>query len=333
MAWDRLRFRSTIRTGGMSNPASESFPIQRSDPAGRNDPTVQTAVKPLGFVRQPIGYFVDGGHTPLQIVPRAMFSLNLSPARRARRTIADMLARRLSERFGTVYVFPRAIFPVAYLKFKVNSIDFVVAIAHRKAQGPRDAEWYVAVDPFNAPAPLANLSRDEQRDYVRSLRLISDEIHAGLTPIPGVTRLRWFFPGWDSRKPGVGTPAELRWQIGIPELCGATGLSGLPSPSFSTGNSSRLNPALAFIQRHPSAVSFVGGIISLSRWVGAMLAAIGILLSLRFLANLAIGVAMTSISRGGMIGAACMGVGLFVLNSQVIGYKVTQETAPTGRQP
>ncbi len=41
---------------------------------------------------------------------------------------------------------------------------------------------------------------------------------------------------------------------------------------------------------------------------------------------------MTSISRGGMIGAACMVVGFFVLNFQVIGYKVTQETAPIERQ-
>lgn len=338
MVWDRLRFGSiTVRSGGISKPASENF-LDAADGARRkNEATVQTVVRPLRFIRQPLDYLGDSEHAALQKVPRVMFSLDLAPVRRARRKLADRLARRLSEKFGTVDVFPRAIFPVAYLKLKVDGLDFGVCIAHRKAQGPGNGEWRVTIDPFDAPAPLANLSRDEQRDCardlrMRGLRMISDEIHAEVTTISGVTRLRWFFRGWDVKKPGVQTPAELPWQVSVPELCAATGLSGFASPSFSTGHSSRLSRALAFMQRHPSSVSLVGGVVVLSRLVGAMMAGIGILLSLRFLARLAIGDALTSIWIGGLIGAVCIVVGFWAINVLMLGYRVRRATAPADRR-
>jgi hypothetical protein len=333
VAWDRLRFGSiTVRLGGISQPASENFLDAADGARGKNEAIVQTVVRPLRFIRQPLGLLEDSEHMALQKVPRVMFSLDLAPVRRTRRKLADRLARRLSEKFGTVDVIPRTIFPMAYLKFEVGGVDFAVCISHRKAQGLGTGEWRVTIDPLDAPAPLADPSRDEQRDYARHLRMISDEIHAEVTTISGVTRLRWFFPGWDVKKPGVQTPAELPWHVSVPELCAATDLSGFPSKSFSTGHSSRLGRALVFMQRHPSSFSLVGRIIVLSRLAGAMMAGIGILLSLRFLARLAIGDALTSIWIGGLIGAVCIVVGFWAISVLMLGYRVRRATAPADRR-
>jgi hypothetical protein len=37
------------------------------------------------------------------------------------------------------------------------------------------------------------------------------EIHAMLTPIPGVSAIRWYFEGLNDQTPAVATPNELPW--------------------------------------------------------------------------------------------------------------------------
>jgi hypothetical protein len=335
MASDRFRLRSVIvRFRGISPASTNLWTQPMTSEGGRA--TVHTVPGPLRFTRQPIGHLGESTCATLQRMPRVMFSLDLPRGRRRRNTLPKVLARQLSEKFGTIEVFPRTILSLSCLKFKVNRFDFVVRIAQRKAQGARNGEWFVAVDPFDAPAPLANLSRDEQIEYARDLRLISDGVHAVLVAMPGVTRLRWFVDGWESEKPGVRTPAELPWHLGIPELCGAAGLPGFPSPSFSTVRSSRLSRTLMFVQRHPSLVSLLGGTIVLIRVAGALVAAIGMVLLIRFVAQLVDGAGLTSIWLGGVLAAACIGVGLWALNVLMLGYKVgpaASNVPPPDRSP
>lgn len=154
----------------------------------------------------------------IQRVPRVGFGLEQQPARRARREIAGMLERHLSKRFGPVRSFRRYFLPVSLLMLNVNGNNFVASIARERLKGQDDGEWCVAVNPLDYPVPKKNLPEDEERKYARDLMLISDEIQTLLTNTPGVTRLRWFFEGWDVDKPGVRDPAELPWHVDVPEL-------------------------------------------------------------------------------------------------------------------
>lgn len=154
----------------------------------------------------------------IQRVPRVGFSLELLPARRAREELTGMFERHLSRRFGPVRTLRRFIFPVSLLTFNLAEGKYVVAINRETRKNRGHGEWYVAIDPLEYPVPMKNLPADEERKYARNLMVISDEIHALLASTPGVTRLRWFFDGWDARKPGVRTPVELPWYVDIPGL-------------------------------------------------------------------------------------------------------------------
>lgn len=319
MASDPFRFRSvSIRFRGISQPASTNLWTQPMASGKGDGVPVHTVPGPLRFTGQPMGHFGESTWR----MPRAMFSLDSPRGRAARNTLPNMLARQLSEKFDTIEVFPRTMFSVACLKFKVNRVDFVVRIGQKKARERRIGEWFVAVDPFDVPAPLASLSRNEQVEYAKDLRLISDDIHAVLVAMSGVSRLRWFVDGWESGKPGVRTPADLPWHLGIRDLCGAAGLLGYPSPSFSAIRSSRLRRTSMFVLRHPSLVSIVVGAIVLIRIAGALLAALGLMLLIRFVAQLVDGERLNSIWLGGVLAAACMGVGACALNVLRMGYKV-----------
>jgi hypothetical protein len=154
----------------------------------------------------------------IQRVPRVGFSLELLPARRAREELAGMLHRHLSKRFGPVRAFRRFLFPVSLLTLNLAEDKYVVAINREKPKNRDQGEWHVAIDPLEYPVPMKNLPKHEERKYARNLMIISDEIHVLLAGTPGVTRLRWFFDGWDARKPGVRTPGELPWYVDVSGL-------------------------------------------------------------------------------------------------------------------
>jgi hypothetical protein len=193
-----------------------------------------------------------------------MFALDPAPVLGARGKLADMFARRLSEQFGPIQVIRRVIYPVAFLVFKVGGVDYSVGITRRRHRRPRKGEWYVLIDPLDAASAVTNPTIDEQRTYARDLRLIIDEIHAVLSTAPGVTRLRWFFEGWDVKKPGVQTPQELSWQAGFTESRPATA-SEYRSMSFSRVGSPRLERVLSLMQRHPHLYHLLGHVIVFGR--------------------------------------------------------------------
>jgi hypothetical protein len=154
----------------------------------------------------------------IQRVPRAAFNLKLQSQRRARHELAKMLQQHLMKRFGAVRVFRRFFFPVSVLTLTVNRNVIVVTLRGKPWKRFDENEWYVRVNPLRYPVPIKNLPEDEGRKYERDLMLVSDEIHGLLTHTSGVTRLRWFFQGWDVGRPGVLSPAELPWHVEVPEL-------------------------------------------------------------------------------------------------------------------
>jgi hypothetical protein len=130
-----------------------------------------------------------------------------------------MFERHLSQHFGQIRSIQRLVLPVSVLLLKLPGGDFTVTI--RRVLRKRFAEWRIGVDPLAYPGLWKKLPKEEERKYAKDLLLISTEIHALLTSVPGITRVRWFFEGWNLRRPGVRTPAELPWYMDVPELRGA----------------------------------------------------------------------------------------------------------------
>jgi hypothetical protein len=272
----------------------------------------------------------DGSETPpLRLAPRAMFTLDLLPALGARGKLADMFARRLSEQFGPIQVIRRVIHPVAFLAFKVGGVDYGVGITRRRHREPRKGEWYVLVDPLDAASGVTDPTIDERRTYARDLRLISVEIHAVLSTAPGVTRLRWFFEGWDVKKPGVQTPPELPWQAGFPESRPAGDASEYRSMSLTRGGSPTRGRVLALMQRHPFLQPLLGHVIVFGRLLGIMMALVGIYLSMRLLVGLTYGVGLAHLWLGGLIGVVCIVGGVCAFNMLMPVYTVQRTTNRT----
>lgn len=307
MAWDNQSI--TVRFRGVSQRASDNLWITYANRKRR----------------RPIR---SGGSEapPLRLAPRAMFSLDPLPAFGARGKLADMFARRLSGQFGPIQVIRRVIYPVAFLAFKVAGVDYSIGITRKRHRGPRKGEWYVLIDPLDAASGVTNPTIDEQSTYARDLRLISNEIHAVLSTAPGVTRLRWFFEGWDVKKPGVQTPPELPWQGGFPEPRPVADASECRSMSFSHGGSPRLRRVLALLQRHPFLRTLLGHVIVFGRLLGMMMVVVGIYLSMRLLVGLTYGVGLTHLWLSGLIGVVCIVGGVCAFNVLMPAYTVQPTT-------
>jgi len=159
--------------------------------------------------------------TSIKRAPRVAFGLNIVPKWRARFDLARMMRRQLSERFGHILLHPGIIFKLSVLGLKMNGEGFLVGIRENKYPGNTARMWEIAINPSRYPVPTKSFPEDEQERYAKDLMLISNEVHAVLARTPGVTRLRWWFVGWDVGNPGVRTPRELPWHVDVPEQGGA----------------------------------------------------------------------------------------------------------------
>lgn len=129
-----------------------------------------------------------------------------------------MFERHLSKRFGPMRVLKRVFLPVSILTLNVLDDEFVIAVTPERRKKYAN-EWYVSIDPIQYPAPK-KLPRELEMKFATQLLTISEEMNVLLTSVSGVTRLRWYFEGWDIARPGVRTPAELPWSVDAPELSG-----------------------------------------------------------------------------------------------------------------
>lgn len=157
----------------------------------------------------------------IQRLPTVSFSLELQ-----RIKLAKMLEQHLAQAFGPVRLYRRALFllPVSVLALDLPNGTFAAAISRQK-RFHRD--WNVRVRPLEYMSPIRNLPDVEAPRYAKDLRAVSDRLNTLLTNFPGITRLRWYFEGWDPKKPAVLTPAELPW------LTDVSGLPGGPSQKTS----------------------------------------------------------------------------------------------------
>ena len=150
--------------------------------------------------------------------PRVGFGLQIEPKWRARVDLARMMTRQLSKRFGYVRLYPGYLFRNSVLVVTFNGDKFHVVVRENKYPGNAVRMWDIMINPARFPITSERFPEDEQERYAKDLLVISNEIHAVLNRTPGITRLRWWFLGWETNKPGVRTPAELPWHIDTPEL-------------------------------------------------------------------------------------------------------------------
>lgn len=150
-------------------------------------------------------------------VPWAGFGLQIVPKWRARIDFARMMTRQLSKRFGRILLAPGFFFRASVLAVDLNGEKFLIGIRENKSLGNPERMWEIWVGPSRFPVPSDHFPEDEQEKYAKDLMIISNEIHAVLTRTPGVTRLRWWFTGWDVTKPGVRDPRELPWNVDVSE--------------------------------------------------------------------------------------------------------------------
>lgn len=143
--------------------------------------------------------------------PCGGFGLQIEPKWRARIDLARMMARQLSKRFGHIRLSLGLFFRVSVLVVNLNGEKFLVGIRENKHPGHTVRIWEIWVSPSRFPLASDHFPEDEQDRYAKNLMVISNEIHAVLSQTPGVTRLRWWFAGWDRTRPGVRTPRELPW--------------------------------------------------------------------------------------------------------------------------
>jgi hypothetical protein len=118
---------------------------------------------------------------------------------------------QLSKRFGRVQLYPMYLLTVSQLVVTVNAERFIIAIFKMKSSGKWVGTWQISISPYRFPRPAKRYPEDEEERYAKDLSVISNEVHAVLARIPGIERLRWWFVGWESGKPGVRTPRELPW--------------------------------------------------------------------------------------------------------------------------
>lgn len=139
-------------------------------------------------------------------VPHACFKAEFPPPLSALEEISQILERHLCARFGIVKRAPLWRWGHRLVDVKVEQ-RLVWVAWHRNRF--KNGEWIL----FVAPDPLRNLLRTRQPvEYKAELMLVSLDIHALLSSVPGISNVWWYFGGFRrQRRKGVWTPDELPW--------------------------------------------------------------------------------------------------------------------------
>jgi hypothetical protein len=127
------------------------------------------------------------------------------------------MTRQLSKRFGRIPLYPGYFFRNSVLIVTLNGEKFHLLVRQNKYPGNAVRMWEIMINPSRFSVLSERFPEDEQERYAKDLMVISKEVHAVLARTPGITRLRWWFVGWDVNQPGVRTPAELPWHVAAPE--------------------------------------------------------------------------------------------------------------------
>lgn len=165
---------------------------------------------------------VDRKARDIRQAPRVAFGFELHPTLPTRQELAALLKEALSKRFASVqarYPFIPYLYRMSMLIVKDNEKEVLVTLFRdrfRRDLPEYQREWRVLVDRFTGPVWQV-LKRDSEQGHENALFAVSKEIHALLVTVPRITRIRWYFKGWDPAQPCVRTPAELPWPATVPE--------------------------------------------------------------------------------------------------------------------
>jgi hypothetical protein len=155
--------------------------------------------------------------------PRAAFGFELQPGLPTRQELAELLEKGLSKRFGPVkvrYPLLQRVYRMSMLIVTVNDKEVLVTLFRdrfRRDLPEYQREWRLLIDRFTGPVWQV-LRHGSERGHEDLLLAVSDEIHKMLVTIPRITRIRWYFKGWDRNKPCVRTPGELPWSVANSEI-------------------------------------------------------------------------------------------------------------------
>lgn len=156
----------------------------------------------------------------LRKLPRALFGFELQPAPPTRQELADFLKEGLSKRFGPVqvrYSFIQRLYRMSSLILSVHDKKVLVILLRdgsRRDLPEYQREWMILINPFSGPVRQV-LRHDSERGYEGEFLVVGNEIHELLLKVPRITTLRWYFKGWNPKRPCVRTPSELPWGMGI----------------------------------------------------------------------------------------------------------------------
>jgi hypothetical protein len=165
---------------------------------------------------------VDWKTRDIRQAPRAAFGFELHPTSPTRQALAGILQEGLSKHFGSVqarYPFIPRLYRMSMLIVKEDDKEALVTLFRdrfRRDLPKYQREWRVLVDRFTGPVWHV-LRHASEKGHENLLFAVSNEIHALLVTVPRITRIRWYFKGWDPAQPCVRTPAELPWPATIPE--------------------------------------------------------------------------------------------------------------------
>lgn len=165
---------------------------------------------------------VDRKARDIRQAPRVAFGFELHPTLPTRQELAALLKEALSKRFASVqarYPLIPHLYRMSMLIVKETDKEVLVTLFRdrfRRDLPEYQREWRILVDRFTGPVWQV-LKQDSEKGHENALFAVSKEIHALLVTVPRITRIRWYFKGWDPAQPCVRTPAELPWSATVPE--------------------------------------------------------------------------------------------------------------------
>jgi hypothetical protein len=141
-------------------------------------------------------------------IPHVCFKVELPPTGQAADDVPRLLERHFRTRFDSARVMMTGPLAPLAVALQAGAKSFSVVLGRSKYE---DGEWILLVGPPHSPSLLDRLLSRRPASDTPELMQLCREIHAMLTPIPGVTDIRWYFAGRNGQTSAFAAPDELPW--------------------------------------------------------------------------------------------------------------------------
>lgn len=136
--------------------------------------------------------------------PRAAFSVNPWRSETLHSQIPTMMAAHLSARFSASRA-KRRLKGTWIIKVKADQGKVRIYLARSQFAAN---EWRLLAGSWQIPSFYI---RRKPTRFGPALLQVCREIHSFLSPVEGVTDLRWYFEGSEAQTSAVSTPDDLPW--------------------------------------------------------------------------------------------------------------------------